>query len=179
MKNCFKILLGIVFISNLNISVVKNVLLPGYSSNSLEDLDPKFKKKIDNLNKKMNEKGYDVRISDTFRSPERQSFIHSASQKLGKILNKDLRVTNVKYSKHNRTAKGKPASCAVDIRPVGLLTIEQKAGFYKDLRDEAVKLRLRSGANFEKRKSSPYYEFDLGYDPGHVEMYCKKQSKSA
>jgi hypothetical protein len=151
---------------------IKNKILPGESSNSTEHLDPRFKTKVTLLIKKVENKGFNVRISQTYRSQERQEFIYEFYKNLSEITGFDLRVTSTKHSKHSRIVNSLPASCAIDLRPVFAFSIEEKVKFYRTVRDESVKIGLRSGANFEKRKSSPYYDYDLGYDPGHVEMKC-------
>ena len=153
---------------------VENLLVPGYASNSLDDLDGRLKKKIEKLIKNMESKGYDVEVSDTHRSKERQVFIYEASKLKSKILKNDAVVTTTTNSRHNRTVNGEPAACAVDLRPAGNNTIEKQAEFYKVLLAESKKLGLSSGANFKKKKSSPFYEYGLGYDPGHIYMRsCK------
>ena len=153
---------------------VENVFMPGYSTNELEDLNPHFKKKVKKLITTMEKKGHSVKISDTYRSQERQDFIFKASSVLSGIKGGSRGVTGTVNSKHSITKNGEPSSCAVDIRPQKNMSIKDQAEFYTVLRDEAVKIGLRSGANFKKRKSSPFYEYGLGYDPGHVEIYCKR-----
>lgn len=153
---------------------IENIFMPGYSTNELEDLNPYFKNKVKKLVKTMEKKGHKVKISDTYRSQERQEFIFKASRVLSKIRGGSRGVTGTVNSKHSITKNGEPSSCAVDIRPQKNMSIKEQAEFYIVLRDEAVKIGLRSGANFKKRKSSPFYEYGLGYDPGHVEIYCKR-----
>jgi len=155
-----------------------NNIMPGESSQELSDLDEKFERKIKKLIGQMESKGYEVRVDQTYRSQQRQDFLYYAprliSQKLGlEKLGININVTSTRHSRHTRLKDGIRASCAVDLRPVGLFTTAQKADFYKNLRDSAVSMGLRSGANFEKRKSSPYYDYGLGYDPGHVDVKCK------
>tara|TARA_R110000803_G_scaffold19499_3_gene50962 strand:- start:182 stop:721 length:540 start_codon:yes stop_codon:yes gene_type:complete len=153
-------------------SSLKNKILPGESSNSIDDLDPSFKRKVLALIKKMESKDYRVKISQTYRSQERQEFVYDFYKEASEIIGFDVRRTSTKHSKHSRVAASLPASCAIDLRPVFTYSIEEKAIFYRTLRDESVKMGMRSGANFEKRKSSPYYKYNLGYDPGHVEISC-------
>ena len=160
------------------VTVNSNSIMPGASSQELSDLDDKFERKIKKLIGQMESKGYEVRVDQTYRSQQRQDFLYDAprlvSQKLGlEKLDVNINVTSTRHSRHTRLKDGIPASCAVDLRPVGLFTTTQKAEFYKDLRDGAVSMGLRSGANFEKRKSSPYYDYGLGYDPGHVDIKCR------
>lgn len=162
----------------VTVAVNSNSIMPGESSQELSDLDDKFERKIKKLIRQMETQGYSVRVDQTYRSQQRQDFLYYAprlvSQKLG--LEKsgiNINVTSTRHSRHTRLKDGIRASCAVDLRPIGLLTTAQKADFYKTLRDSAVSMGLRSGANFEKRKSSPYYDYGLGYDPGHVDAKCK------
>ena len=159
--------------STTTATALKDKILPGESSNSIDDLDTAFKSKVLTLIKRMENKGFKVKISQTYRSQERQEFIYDFYRKISDISGIDVRRTSTKHSKHSRVLSSLPASCAIDLRPGFAYSIEEEVKFYRALRDESVEMGLRSGANFERRKSSPYYEYDLGYDPGHVEMRCK------
>lgn len=173
MKKLTFLSLSIMLVCCAKVETVKNHILPGHVSNSLDDLNPKFRKKVDKLILKIEKRGHTVEVADTFRSADRQNFIYTVGKKLSSVTGVNLKVTGTKKSRHSITKNGKPAACAVDLRPAGFKTIAQQAEFYKDVRDESVKLGLRSGANFEKRRSSPFYKYDLGYDPGHISMKCK------
>lgn len=173
MKKSLFIIAFLMLMTFINIDSI----MPGESSHNLNDLDKNFKVKIEYLISKMESEGYKVRIDQTYRSQERQNFLYHFPRAVSKILGLkklgiNINVTSTKNSKHSRVKNGIPASCAVDLRPVGLLSIEQKAKFYKDLRNNVIALGMISGGNFEKRKSSPYYKYDLGYDPGHVNILC-------
>ena len=165
----FVLCFSIVSISCINNT--KEKFMPGISSNKLTDLNPSFKIKAEHLIEHLEQKGYNVRISQTFRSQERQDFIYNTYQKISNIINIDIRVTETTRSRHSHTRNGKPYACAIDLRPDGFYTIKERASFYITLRDEAVRMGLRSGANF-KRKGFVYGRYGLGYDPGHISMYC-------
>lgn len=153
--------------------LVKDKITPGYTSNSLEDLDPNFRLKVELVTERLEAQGYSFRISETFRSQERQDFIYSFYERLSKKIGLDIRITSTRVSRHSRTIDGKPAACAIDLRPVGLYSIKKRADFYIALRDESVAIGLRSGANFE-RKGYIYGRFGLGYDPGHISDSCSR-----
>ena len=94
--------------------VLENIFMPGYSTNDLDDLDPTFVKKVKKIIKIMESKGFEVSVSDTYRSKDRQVFIYRASKLKSKILRKKSGVTSTTNSKHNRTVGNKPASCAIE-----------------------------------------------------------------
>lgn len=153
--------------------LVKDTITPGYASNSLEDLDPNFRIKVELVTERLEAQGYNFRISETFRSQERQDFIYDFYERLSKKIGLNVRVTSARVSRHSRTINGKPAACAIDLRPVGLYSIKKRADFYIALRNESVAIGLRSGANF-KRKGYVYGRFGLGYDPGHISDSCSR-----
>ena len=145
----------------------KEKFMPGYSSNSLEDLNKPFKKKVEKLIVNMQKRGYNVDVSQTFRDYERQEYLFETSLKLKKLTGQDIKVTTTKRSHHNHTHNGMPASCAVDLRPVLTYLPHSQVEFYKVMRDEAKKLGLRSGADF-KRTTFFHKKYDIGWDPGHI-----------
>ena len=130
----FVLCFSIVSISCINNT--KEKFMPGISSNKLTDLNPSFKIKAEHLIEHLEQKGYNVRISQTFRSQERQDFIYNTYQKISNIINIDIRVTETTRSRHSHTRNGKPYACAIDLRPDGFYTIKERASFYITLRDE-------------------------------------------
>ncbi len=133
------------------------------SSDKLVDLAPKLRLNVEDLISRMEGEGYNTRISETFRSPTRQKALAGLSKLLP-----GFAVTSTTVSRHSRVRGGKPAACAVDLRPIGLETTAEQAQYYAELRDQAREIGLSSGADYKPRKSSPFYDYGLGWDPGHI-----------
>ena len=141
--------------------------MPGYSSNKIKDLSPKFEKKVKKLITSMEKRGYAIRISQTFRSQERQQFLYDASLKMKELTGIELKVTSTTNSRHTHTIDGNPAACAIDIRPRYVYSSTEKVLFYKLMKIEAQKLGLRSGVDF-RRKTEFQKKHNIGWDPGHI-----------
>lgn len=154
---------------------IKSFILPGYSSSSVEYLEPNFKDKINNIILEMEKRGHNPLVATSFRSPEQQDFLYSL---------REFGVTLTKVrgggSCHNIVINGTPSSLAVDIVDGDSFfhTKEQQAQFYLDLRQLARKKGLRSGG-YWLRKGNEWYEYGLGWDPGHIEdnTKCRKLRK--
>lgn len=132
-------------------------------SQELDGLAPKLRGKVATLISRMEDLGYETRVSETFRSPSRQKLLVEISE-----IMPGGGVTSTSVSRHSRVHDGKPASCAVDLRPAGFNTTDDQAEYYAELRKQAKLLGLSSGADFQPRRSSPFYEYGLGWDPGHI-----------
>ena len=150
---------------------LKEKIMPGHASKSLSDLSPGFERKVKKLISKMEDMGYDVRISQTYRDKERQNFLHHFSEVMKEVTGQEIKITATTKSRHSHTHDGKPAACAIDIRPTFTYMPKSQVDFYKTLRDEAKKLGLYSGADF-KRTTFFHKQYDIGWDPGHI--YSKK-----
>ena len=167
------ILLGISF--NLSYRNIKSFILPGYSSSSVEYLEEGFGKKVDDIVSEMERKGHNPTISTSFRSPEQQNFLYSL-RRFG------ITLTKVRGggSCHNIVIDGVPSSLAVDIIDGNSLfhTKKQQAQFYLDLRDIVRRKGLRSGG-YWLREGNEWYEYGLGWDPGHIEdkNKCRRYRK--
>ena len=138
------------------------------SDRSMDSLEENFRTKVELLVEKTVSMGFQTRVVETYRSPKKQKAIYA----LSKIL-PGVAVTSVKVSQHSHTRDGKPSACAVDIRTDIFLSTADQAKFYKVLRNNAKELGLKSGADYKPRITSPFYEYDLGWDPGHIYKFCR------
>jgi hypothetical protein len=154
---------------NFSFRGIKSIILPGYSSNSVKLLEDNFAKKVSDIISEMEDKGHNPTISTSFRSPEQQDFLYNLRH-LG------VTITKVRGggSCHNIIINGAPSSLAVDIVDGNsfLHTKKQQAQFYLDLRDIARRKGLRSGG-YWLREGNEWYEYGLGWDPGHIEDNSK------
>ena len=161
-------LISLLSSSALFLQPVKNKVLPGYQSSKITDLNPDFRDRVENILEDLENEGYTVKVRATYRDSRYQNFIYSISQLTEKYFNR--RITSVKggESRHNRTHKGNPGSCAIDISPEGI-SLEEEAEFYHRVITLSNNRRLKTGGQF--KKTNPVWEsYNLGWDPGHVYM---------
>ncbi len=154
-----------------------NVILPGTNSLSLDAVDPKFRKKVDILIQRLEDKGYKPRVMSTYRSNARQKYLMDISDFGEKYLRLQMRYTNAGpgQSCHNNTnSKGEPASLAVDIHGhhLGFLAYiskrnrEKHVAFFRDLDRERRRLGLCWGGDFSG--DTIWSEYGIGSDPPHI-----------
>lgn len=73
---------------------------------------------------------------------------------------------------HNQIqADGRPGAAAVDLVPVGLDDLAQRAAFYQALGRAAHAEGLRWGGDFQQR-NAVWARHGLGWDPAHIEDHA-------
>jgi len=149
--------------------------MPGSSSRDLDHLHPRFHAQVLGILDDLESQGHQPLIGSTWRSPDRQQLIHTASL-VGTLLGRAPGTqAGPGLSCHNQEAAGRPASAAIDIRPGGSLTRDEQAAFYKALGEAAHARDLRWGGDWS-RKNPVWARYDLGWDPAHVEARSLCQS---
>jgi hypothetical protein len=139
-------------------------------SSDPEDLNPRFRARLDRVLGALRAEGYQPSLSCTWRSPELQDLLAGtgrATQAAGG------------QSCHNRTdADGRPAATAADVwaRPLDLLLmlgaparLASEVAFLRRLGVHARAEGLRWGGDWHGR-DSVWSAWGLGWDPAHVEM---------
>ena len=160
-------------------NVLESLFLPGVETSRVRDLDPRLQERVKRVFDSLEAQGYEPQITRSYRSVEMQEFYHRLSKSL-----KRLRLTSVveappQRSCHSRSsAKGKPASTAVDIWgfPAGALlgtvldsSLDHHARFFKALGEAAEAEGLVWGGKWSNQPSM-WQEYGLGYDPSHLQL---------
>ena len=142
---------------------IGNVGYPGEQSKDLEDLHPTFKKKLSRVISRMEDEGYPIFVGSTWRDAQRQAH----------YVKKGYSQTMDSLHRGGQEAKGKRRAQAADLhlkRPMIYLNLHVK--FYKRLQVVAKEEGLCTGADFTH--TNPLWaQFDLGWDPGHVQILAK------
>ena len=55
-----------------------------------------------------------------------------------------------------------------------MLFEEDQVQFYKDLQKQAKKYGLRTGASFQVKEGNRWAKYDMGWDPGHIDVGYQK-----
>ncbi len=138
---------------------------PGEQSRDIEDLHPNFRKKLTKVISRMEAEGYPIFIASTLRDKERQAFYKE----------KGYSKTMDSLHRGGKEQKGKRRARAADLLlQVPMIYLPLHAKFFTRLQEVAREEGLCTGAVFDK--TNPIWaEFDLGWDPGHVQVktsYC-------
>lgn len=133
--------------------------LPGRESRDLGDLHPAFRARVTAVLERLAARGHRAAVHRTWRDPVRQRAYRAVG------------ASRVSWGLHCATgAEGHPEALAADIAPVGLRTDEERARFWRALRDAAEAEGLVSGGRWTRsgvwRTAYP----DIGWDPGHVQI---------
>ena len=144
------------------------VLCEGQDTARLEDMHPQLQRKVLPIIETLKKEGFNLTVSSVYRSPDRQVCLYNLSQTMKRVsFGYTNGVTSTKKSCHNHTRQHKPSALAIDLHLYG--TEEQEVKYYLRLRELVRKSGLRSGGDF--KKSSPKWsKYNLGWDPGHVEI---------
>lgn len=150
------------------------VACPGIQDENLQHLDARISKKIHTILSVLEKEKRPFSISSVYRSHQKQLCYYRISRIIKKITGTNG-LTTTKKSCHNNMKKGKPSSLAIDLHVPKSLSMKEKAEHYRRLRSLARLNGLKSGGDF--KKSNPVWaEYDLGWDPGHVQMKnCTKK----
>jgi len=148
---------------------------PGTQSNSMNTVDPTFARKIETILTTLEEEGFKATLSSTHRSPEKQQCYYDISKVIKQYTGQTGLTTTTK-SCHNNMKDGKAASLAVDIHYFSG-SLDDKAKFYLRLRELARQEGLTSGGDFSRR-NPVWAQYNLGWDPGHVQTRDCKQRLS-
>ena len=151
----------------------------GEISYDLESLEDGFEKKVRLLLADLEQDHLFVTRS-VYRSPVCQDRLFKVSQKIAAFTGK-MGPTDKKggQSCHNHQLKGEPASLAVDVKPL-MIFEEDQVQFYKDLQKQSKKYGLRTGASFRVKEGNRWAKYDMGWDPGHIDVgyqKCKNKLK--
>lgn len=142
---------------------IGNIGYPGEQSRDIEDLHPNFRKKLSKVISRMEKEGYPIFIGSTWRDAERQAFY--VEKGYSKIMDS--------LHRGGKEEKGQRKAQAADLllqRPMIYLPLH--TNFFKRLQEVAQEEGLCTGAGF--KKSNPLWAiFDLGWDPGHVQIKTK------
>lgn len=135
---------------------------PGFQSNDLDDLQPNFKKKLNRVIQRLEDYGYPVWVGSTWRDKERQDF----------YIEKGYSKTPNSLHRGGGESKGTRRSRAADVYLLcPMIYLPLHAHFYHVLHKVSQEEGLYTGANFrDKRKGRLWGLFDLGWDPGHVQV---------
>ena len=148
---------------------------PGTQSRSMSTVDPTFARKINSIIQTLEQEGFKATLSSTHRSPEKQQCYYDISKVIKQYTGQTGLTTTTK-SCHNNMNNGKAAALAVDIHYFSG-SIEDKAKFYLRLRELARSKGLTSGGDFSRR-NPVWAQYDLGWDPGHIQTRDCKQRLS-
>ena len=144
------------------------VICPGVQDKELAHLDARIEKQIRSIVSTLEKEKRPFAISSVYRSPQKQLCYYRISRVIKQITGHNG-LTTTKKSCHNNMKKGKPSSLAIDLHVPDSLPINEKAEHYQRLRSLARAKNLMSGGDF--KKTNPVWaEYDLGWDPGHIQM---------
>lgn len=143
-------------------------LAPGGESTRHEDLHPDFRARIERVEERLRNQGYEVAVASAWRSDERQDAIWLVSQLLEAMGSSPGTHVRGGESCHNQELDGAPASAAIDLRPGRVLDLDARAEFYWALGRAAEAEGLRWGGRWS-RSNPAWATYGLGWDPGHVE----------
>ena len=144
------------------------VVCPGVQDENLAHLDARIAKQIHSIISTLEKEKRPFAISSVYRSVKKQLCYYQISQVIKQITG-DNGLTTTKKSCHNNMKKGKPSSLAIDLHVPQSIPIKEQAEHYQRLRSLARAKNLKSGGDF--KKTNPIWaEYDLGWDPGHIQM---------
>lgn len=138
--------------------------MPGIEVSDPNYLDLTFRELVDELLTYVSMRGYEFEYRGTYRDSTRQNYY------------KQQGWSTVTKGFHNNVVSdsGVPAALAADLIPVGLSTKEAEAGAYQALMEEAQIMGIIETGGEWRRGSmydnSPWKKFNIGWDPGHVQM---------
>jgi hypothetical protein len=144
-------------------------LLPGRDVASLDALHPELRPKVDAVIVELEEQGWEVRVSSAWRSARRQDALYVIGQVGERLGQAPWSRVRGGRSCHNQLAPdGSPGSAAVDLAPAGVVGLDQRAAFYRDLGSAAKRQGLRWGGDWG-RSNAVWARYDIGWDPAHIE----------
>ena len=148
-----------------------NTMCPGIQTNDLLTMDKRLSKKMSRIIETLDEEGFTYSISSVYRSPEKQQCYHEISKVIKKYTGQNG-LTQTSRSCHNNTRNGTPSSLAIDLHKLNG-SMNDKVAFYTRLRELARQEGLTSGGDF-KHSNPVWAKYDLGWDPGHIQVRnCK------
>lgn len=152
---------------------VRAALHPGVTTWSLDNLEPKFRTKVDRVLDELREDGFHPRVASTWRSPDRQEFIYERGRLRQRVFG-GAPSTQVRggMSCHNTVElkdRTEPAALAIDVMPgKSRRTSAEKAKFFRALGKAAEREGLLWGGRW-KRSNATWAAHGLGWDPGHLQ----------